>query len=78
VEFVFFYFFMYTSIVCFLVNCVEAVSRAPCIFSLFEISLSRSVSEYIFHPCNLALVEEVYSNLVVESRDEILFKGGRL
>jgi hypothetical protein len=24
------------------------------------------------------LLEEVYSNLVVESRDEILFKGGRL
>jgi hypothetical protein len=38
-------------------NCVEVVRRAPCIFCPSEFSLSRSVSEYIFHLCNLCLVE---------------------
>jgi hypothetical protein len=43
-----------------------------------EFSLPRSVSEYIFHLCNLCLIRRRGSNLVAESRDEILFKGGRL
>jgi hypothetical protein len=47
-------------------------------FTLFEFSLPRSVSKYIFLLCNLCLVGRHCSNLVAESRDEILFKGGRL
>jgi hypothetical protein len=31
----------------------EAVRRAPCIFAPSEFSLSRNVSEDIFHLCNL-------------------------
>jgi hypothetical protein len=47
-------------------------------FTLYEFSLFRNISEYIIHRCNLCLVRKCFSNLVVESRDEILFKGGRL
>jgi hypothetical protein len=38
----------------------------------------QNVSEYVCHLCNPYLVRKSYSNLVVESRVEILFKGGRL
>jgi hypothetical protein len=44
-------------------------------FAPSEFSLSGSVSDYVFHFCNLALLEEGCANLVVESQDEILFKG---
>jgi hypothetical protein len=47
-------------------------------FAPSEFLLSRNVSEYIFHLCNFCLVGRYCSNLVVESWDEILFKGGRL
>jgi hypothetical protein len=47
-------------------------------FALSEFSLSRNISEYVFHPCNPYLVRRCCYNLVVESRVEILFKGGRL
>jgi hypothetical protein len=47
-------------------------------FAPSEFSLQRSVSECIFNLCNLWLIRRFCSNLVVESRDEILFKGGRL
>jgi hypothetical protein len=47
-------------------------------FALFEFSLPRSVSKYIFRHGNLCLVGRHCSNIIVESRDEILFKGGRL
>jgi hypothetical protein len=47
-------------------------------FALSEFSLPRSVREYIIHLCNLCLIGRSCSNLVVESRDEIQFKGGRL
>jgi hypothetical protein len=47
-------------------------------FALSEFSLSRNISEYVFHLCNPYLVRRCCYNLVVESRDEILFKGGRL
>jgi hypothetical protein len=47
-------------------------------FALSEFSLSRSVREYILHLCNLYLVGRFHPNLVVEYRDKILFKGGRL
>jgi hypothetical protein len=47
-------------------------------FAPSEFSLPRSVSEYIFNLCNLGLIRRFCSNLVVKSRDEILFKGGGL
>jgi hypothetical protein len=40
--------------------------------------MSRSVIGYIFLPCHPWHVGRDRSNLIVESRDEILFKGGRL
>jgi hypothetical protein len=40
--------------------------------------LYRNISEHIFHLCNPCSIRKRCSNLVVESRDEILFKGGRL
>jgi hypothetical protein len=47
-------------------------------FTPSELSLLISVSRYIFHPCNICLIRRCCSSLVVEFRDEILFKGGRL
>jgi hypothetical protein len=47
-------------------------------FAPSEFSLPRSVSDYIFHLGNLCFIRRCCSNLVVESRDEILIKGGRL
>jgi hypothetical protein len=47
-------------------------------FVLSEPSMSRSVIGYIFLPCHPWHVGRDRSNLIVESRDEILFKGGRL
>jgi hypothetical protein len=61
-----------------LMNGVEAARDAPCIFVLSEFSMSRSVIGYIFLPSNPWHIERDRSNLVVESRDEIPFKRGRL
>jgi hypothetical protein len=47
-------------------------------FALYEFSLSRNISAYIFHFVTFCLIRKCCSNLVDESRDEILFKGGRL
>jgi ornithine carbamoyltransferase len=47
-------------------------------FVLSEFLMSRSVIGYIFLPCSPWHVGMDCSNLVVESRDEILFKEGRL
>jgi hypothetical protein len=66
---------MYTCIARFLMNCVEAVRRAPCIFCPSECLLLRGVSECIFYRCKLFLVGRSCFNLVVESRDEILLRG---
>jgi hypothetical protein len=47
-------------------------------FALYEFSLPRNVSEYIFPSCSPYLVRRCCSTLIVESWDEIPFKGGRL
>jgi hypothetical protein len=59
-------------------NGVEAVRRAPCIFCPVWILNIEKCKRVCLSLCNPCLVGLVCSNLVVESWDEILFKGGRL
>jgi hypothetical protein len=55
---------MYTSIVSFLMNCIDAVRRVLCIFSPSEFLLPRNISECIFHLVTFALSESVASILL--------------
>jgi hypothetical protein len=59
-------------------NNIEVASDAPCILILSEFSISKSVIGYILLSCNPWHVRRDRSDLIDESRDEILFKGGRL
>jgi hypothetical protein len=43
-----------------------------------EFSISGSVREDVFSLCNLCHDGRNHSSLVIEPRDKILFKGGRL
>jgi hypothetical protein len=51
------------------------VRRAPCIFYPIWILAAEKCKWVCLPPCNHCLVGRCCSNLVVESRDEILFKG---
>jgi hypothetical protein len=70
---------MYTFIALFLMNDIEATTDAPCIFCPSRIlDVEKCIwicFPTVVTPCQ---VRKDLSNLVDESRDEILRKGGRL
>jgi hypothetical protein len=57
----------------------EAVGNAPCTFCSIGISESGKCERRCLSPCvTLVMIKGITLILLIESRDKILLKGGRL